>query len=100
MLLMPMQITTRYHFLYVKKFLFIFLFLFYSLNVYADNLGTNKTINDYLENGYQIQSVNIIDQNKILYNLLRNEDEDKKFEPKLVGCIYDINTQISECFKP
>jgi len=100
MLLMLMQITTRYHFLYVKKFLFIFLFLFYSLNVCADNLGTNKTINDYLENGYQIQSVNIIDQNKILYNLLRNEDEDKKFEPKLVGCIYDINTQISECFKP
>ena len=100
MLLMLMQITTRYHFLYVKKFLFIFLFLFYSLNVYADNLGTNKTINDYLENGYQIQSVNIIDQNKILYNLLRNEDEDKKFEPKLVGCIYDINTQIAECFKP
>lgn len=100
MLLMLMQITTRYHFLYVKKFLFIFLFLFYSLNVCADNLGTNKTINDYLENGYQIQSVSIIDQNKILYNLLRNEDEDKKFEPKLVTCIYVVNTQIAECFKP
>ena len=84
----------------MKKFLFIFLFLSYSFNVSADNLGTNKTINDYLEMGYQIQSVNIIDQNKILYNLLRDDTEDKKFEPKLVGCIYDINTQIAECFKP
>jgi hypothetical protein len=84
----------------VKKFLLIFLFFFYSLNSNADNLGTNKMINDYLEMGYQIQSVNIIDQNKILYNLLREDTEDKKFEPKLVGCIYDINTQIAECFKP
>lgn len=50
--------------------------------------------------GYQIQSVNIIDQNKILYNLLRDDTEAKKFEPKLVSCIYDINTQIAECFKP
>ena len=84
----------------MKKYLLIFLFFFYSFNVCADNLGTNKTINDYLEMGYQIQSVNIIDQNIILYNLLRDDTEDKKFEPKLVSCIYDINTQIAECFKP
>jgi hypothetical protein len=31
---------------------------------------------------------------------LRDEDEDKKFEPKLVTCIYVVNTQIAECFKP
>jgi len=84
----------------VKKYLLIFLFFFYSLNVCADNLGFNKMINDYLDMGYQIQSVNIIDQNKILYNLLRDDTEAKKFEPKLVSCIYDINTQIAECFKP
>ena len=84
----------------MKKLSLIFLFLLYPFNLHGNSLGNNKTINDYLENGYQIQSVNIIEQNKILYNLLRDEDEDKKFEPKLVICIYDISNQISECFKP
>ena len=84
----------------MKKLSLIFLFLLHPFNLYGNSLGNNKTINDYLENGYQIQSVSIIDQDKILYNLLRDEDEDKKFEPKLVICIYDISNQISECFKP
>ena len=84
----------------MKKLSLIFLFLLHPFNLYGNSLGNNKTINDYLENGYQIQSVDIIDQNKILYNLLRNEDEDKKFEPKLVICIYVVSTQIAECFKP
>ena len=82
-----------------KYFLFI-IFLFLSSNSFGDSLGTNKTINDYLSDGYQLQSISVIDHNKLLYNLANNGSEEKIFEPKLISCIYDINTQLADCFKP
>ena len=84
----------------MHKYLVIFLFLFLSNFANAESLGKNKTINDYLENGYQIQSINVINQNKFLYNLLNNGSKEKMFEPKLVSCIYEKEKQITDCFKP
>ena len=82
------------------RFLLIFLFLLIAFNVKADSLGVNKTINDYLDNGYELQSISIIEKDKFLYNLTHNDSEEKMFEPKLVSCIFDVNSQIAECFKP
>ena len=82
------------------KILTIILFLLIVSNANADSLGVNKTINDYLDKGYELQSISIIDQDKFLYNLIHNNSEEKMFEPKLVSCIFDVNTQIAECFKP
>ena len=83
----------------MRYFIFISL-LFISTKSFSDSLGTNKTINDYLDNGYLIQSIQIMDEEKLLYNLLNNESEEKMFEPKLISCFYDIKSQISDCFKP
>ena len=82
------------------KILTIILFLLIVSNANADSLGVNKTINDYLDKGYELQSISIIDQDKFLYNLIHNNSEEKMFEPKLVSCIFDVNSQIAECFKP
>ena len=45
-------------------------------------------------------NISIIKQDKFLYNLIHNNSEEKMFEPKLVSCIFDVNSQIAECFKP
>ena len=82
------------------RFLSIIVFLFIAFNVTADTLGINKTINDYLDNGYELQSISIIEKDKFLYNLIHNNSEEKMFEPKLVSCVFDVNSQIAECFKP
>ena len=82
------------------RILSIFLFLLIASNTKADSLGVNKTINDYLDNGYELQSISVIKENKLLYNLIHYSSEEKMFEPKLVSCIFNVNTQIAECFKP
>ena len=82
------------------KSLLIFLFLLIVFNANADSLGVNKTINDYLDNGYELQSISLIEKDKLLYNLVHNDSEEKMFEPKLVSCIFDVKSQIAECFKP
>ena len=84
----------------MRYFIFISLFLISTTKSFSDSLGTNKTINDYLDNGYFIQSIQIMDEEKLLYNLLNNGSEEKMFEPKLISCVYNINSQISDCFKP
>ena len=84
----------------MKKILFILVFLTLSSNSYSESLGKNKTINDYLDNGYQVQSISILDKDKLLYNLIMEKSKEKIFEPKIIGCIYNLNTQISDCFKP
>ena len=47
------------------KILTIILFLLIVSNANADSLGVNKTINDYLDNGYELQSISIIKEDKI-----------------------------------
>ena len=82
------------------KILSILFFLLISFQTLADSLGKNKTINDYLDNGYQLKSIKVLENERLLYNLIIEMKEDKIFEPKLISCIYNIDTQISECFKP
>ena len=84
----------------MKKICLILCFFLINSISYSDSLGTNKTINDYLENGYQLQSVRVINENKYLYSLVNDGSENKIFEPKLVSCVYNLNNHISECFKP
>ena len=84
----------------MRYFIFISLFIISTTNSFSDSLGINKTINDYLDNGYLIQSIQIMNEEKLLYNLINNGSEEKIFEPKLISCVYDINSQISDCFKP
>ena len=84
----------------MRYFIFISLLFISTTESFSDSLGTNKTINDYLDNGYLIQSIQIMDEEKLLYNLLNNGSEEKMFEPRLISCVYDINSQISDCFKP
>ena len=84
----------------MRYFIFISLLFILTTESFSDSLGTIKTINDYLENGYLIQSIQIMDEEKLLYNLLNNGSEEKMFEPRLISCVYDINSQISDCFKP
>ena len=82
------------------KTLVILFILVFNTNVYSDTLGSNKSINDYLENGYEIQSINVINKNKFLYNLLNSGFEEKIFEPKFISCIYEKDKDIANCFKP
>lgn len=83
----------------MKKFSILFLLLTLSYSQ-ADSLGVNKTINDYIDNGYQLESINVLGDDRLLYNLIIKETDQNIFEPKLITCIFDINTQIAECFKP
>ena len=84
----------------MNKYFLLIIFLILSSKSFADSLGSNKTINDYLSNGYQLQSISVIDQNKLLYNLINDGSEEKIFEPKLISCVYNTNTQLADCFKP
>ena len=84
----------------MNKYFLLIIFLILSSNSFADSLGTNKTINDYLSNGYQLQSIRVIDESKLLYNLLNDGSEKKIFEPKLISCVYNINAKLANCFKP
>ena len=84
----------------MRKTLIILFILVFNSNVYSDTLGSNKSINDYLENGYEIQSINVINNNKFLYNLLNSGFEEKIFEPKFISCVYEKEKQITDCFKP
>ena len=84
----------------MNKYFFLIIFLILPSNSFTESLGTNKTINDYLSDGYQLQSISVIDQSKLLYNLVNDGSEEKIFEPKLISCVYNINTQLADCFKP
>lgn len=83
----------------MKKFLILFFLLSTSYSQ-ADSLGVNKTINDYLDNGYQLESINVLGDDRLLYNLIINKTDLNMFEPKLITCIFNTDTQIAECFKP
>ena len=83
----------------MKKLSILFLLLTLSFSQ-ADSLGVNKTINDYIDNGYQLESINVLGDDKLLYNLIIKVTDQNMFEPKLITCIFNTNTQIAECFRP
>ena len=57
----------------MKKAIAIIVFgLLLSGNAYAESLGTNKTVNDYVNDNYTIVSVETIDQTNLVYTLKSN----------------------------
>ena len=65
-------------------------------NAYAESLGTNKTVNDYVNDNYTIVSVETIDQTNLVYTLESNA----KSKPLVVSCIYSFKQNVTICFKP
>ncbi len=81
----------------MKKLLGIFVFgLLLDGSVLAENLGIDKTVNDYVNNDYTIVSVETIDETSLVYTLRSNA----KNKPLVVSCIYSPTKQVTICFKP
>ena len=83
-----------------KIFLVINFILFFSFNVYAESLGNIRTVNYYLEQGYLLVSVRVMEDDRFVYNLINNGKEEKKFELQMVSCVYDVSAETTECYKP
>lgn len=83
-----------------KIFLIINFILFFSFNAYAESLGNIRTVNYYLEQGYLLVSVRVMEDGKLVYNLINNGKEEKKFELQMVSCIYDVSAETTDCYKP
>ena len=80
----------------MKKLLgIVVLGLLLSSNAYAESLGTNKTVNDYVNDNYTIVSVETIDQTNLVYTLESNA----KSKPLVVSCIYSFKQNVTICFK-
>jgi len=79
-----------------KHFLIILVALLLSGNAYTENLGTDKTVNDYVSDGYTIVSVETFDRTALFYTLRSNA----KSKPLVVSCMYSPKEEITICFKP
>jgi len=57
----------------MKKLLgIVVLGLLFTNSLYAETLGTDKTVNDYVNNDYTIVSVDTIDRTNLVYTLRSN----------------------------
>jgi hypothetical protein len=80
----------------MKKLLWIVVLgLLLSSNVYAESLGINKTVNDYVKDNYTIISVEQ-DNANFFYTLRSNATS----KPLVVTCIYRLKENVTFCFKP
>ena len=80
----------------MKKLLgIVVLGLLLGSSAYAESLGTNKTVNDYVDDNYTIVSVEQDDAN-FFYTLRSNT----KSKPLVVTCIYQLEETRTFCFKP
>ena len=81
----------------MKKLLgIVVLVLLLSGSLFAENLGIDKTVNDYVDNDYTIVSVEIFEKINLAYTLRSNA----KTKPLIVTCIYSPKDQTTICFKP
>ena len=62
---------------------------------FAEILGINKTVNDYVDDNYTIISV-VTSKSTILYTLRSNA----KSKPLVVTCAYSIEKDSAICFAP
>ena len=83
-----------------KIFLIISLAILITSNASAESLGNVRNVNYYMENGFKMYSVRVINEDKTLYNLINDGSEERSFEIKFVSCVYDKSTNTTECFKP
>ena len=81
----------------MKKLLsIIVLGLLLSGNAYAENLGTSKTVNDYVNEDYIIVSVESAGDGVLAYTLESNGNT----KPLVVTCIYSLLKELTVCAKP
>ena len=81
----------------MKKLLgIVVLGLLFTNNLSAENLGTGKTVNDYVNDKYTIVSVELTDKTNLVYTLRSNA----KNKPLVVSCVYSLTKNATVCFKP
>ena len=80
----------------MKKLLLITLISFVWCNVsLSKSLGTNKTVNDYLKDGYTLHSTDIIKSGYYLYHLVQGGSK-----VPLITCAYEIVNNNTICWAP
>ena len=81
----------------MKKLLgIVVLGLLFTNNLFAENLGTGKTVNDYVNDKYTIVSVELTDKTNLVYTLRSNA----KNKPLVISCVYSLTKNATVCFKP
>ena len=70
--------------------------LLLSSNAYAENLGTSKTVNDYVNEDYIIVSVESAGDGVLAYTLESNGNT----KPLVATCIYSLLKELTVCAKP
>ena len=83
-----------------KVFLILSLVILFMSNASAESLGNVRNVNYYMENGFKMYSVRVINEDKTLYNLINDGSEERSFEIKFVSCVYEKSTNTTECYKP
>ena len=82
----------------MKKILSILLFSFLWSNVsLSESLGVDKTVNDYLKDGYALHSTNIASEGYYLYHLVRRGGSSRV---PLITCVYAIKNNNTLCWAP
>lgn len=82
----------------MQKFLSILLFSFLWCNVsLSESLGVDKTVNDYLKDGYTLHSTNIASEGYYLYHLVRRGGSSRV---PLITCVYGIKNNNTLCWAP
>jgi hypothetical protein len=80
----------------MKKLLLITLISFGWCNVsLSESLGVDKTVNDYLKEGYTLHSTNIAGNGYYLYHLVQGGSK-----IPLITCAYEIVNNNTICWMP
>ena len=83
-----------------KILLFINIIFLLISNANAESLGNVRNVNYYMENGFKMYSVRVINEVKTLYNLINDGSQARSFEVNFISCVYDNSSNTTECFKP
>ena len=83
-----------------KIFLIISLAILIISNANAESLGNVRNVNYYMENGFKMYSVRVINEDKTLYNLINDGSQARSFEVNFISCVYEKSSNTTECFKP
>ena len=83
-----------------KIFLILSLSILIISNANAESLGNVRNVNYYMENGFKMYSVRVINEDKTLYNLINDGSQARSFEVNFISCVYEKSTNTTECFKP
>ena len=81
----------------MKKLLLITLISFGWCNVsLSESLGVDKTVNDYLFDGYTLHSTDIVKSGYYIYHLIKGSSN---IHP-LITCVYEIKNNNTICWVP